>query len=177
LQDSYGHEYMPCPRTIKGWGGCLEASGFFCIWAVWVREWYAHFPFHVQVCHYPILTIWYQFIAMKDSCNLTAQDVGTLALWVMTAWTLILKHVHISFCQGWELVRFRVDSSLTDHLFQVNTMDNVFLILFDTLVVVVTLYNTLGLVIRSREFQMLPQKSLSQTLAEQGRLFHHYIVK
>jgi hypothetical protein len=69
------------------------------------------------------------------------------------------------------------NSSLTDHSFQAGTINTVFLILFDTLVVVVTLYNTLGPVRRSREFQMLPQKSLSQTLAEQGRLIHHYTSK
>jgi hypothetical protein len=59
----------------------------------------------------------------------------------------------------------------------VGTINIVFLVLFDTLVVIVTLYNTLGLVRRSREFQMLPRKSLIQTLAEQGRLIHHYTLK
>ncbi|KAF8460793.1 hypothetical protein JB92DRAFT_2269835 [Gautieria morchelliformis] len=49
-----------------------------------------------------------------------------------------------------------------------DTINNVFIILFDTLVVVATLYNTLGLVRRSREFPMLPQKSLSRNLAEQS---------
>ncbi|KAF8488973.1 hypothetical protein JB92DRAFT_2836189 [Gautieria morchelliformis] len=79
------------------------------------------------------------FIVVKGACNATAQELGAL------------------HCCG-----------LTDHLFLAETMNNVFLILFDTLVVVVTLYNTLGLVRRSREFQMLPRKSLTQTLAEQA---------
>jgi hypothetical protein len=50
-------------------------------------------------------------------------------------------------------------------------------ILSDTVFVVVTLYNTLGLVRRLREFQMLPRMSLTQTLAEQGRLIYHYALK
>ncbi|KAF8500647.1 hypothetical protein JB92DRAFT_893627 [Gautieria morchelliformis] len=65
---------------------------------------------------------------------------------------------------------------LTDHLFLAETMNNVFLILFDTLVVVVTLYNTLGLVRMSREFQMLPRKSLTQTLAEQGLIRFGFVL-
>jgi hypothetical protein len=83
--------------------------------------------------------------------------------------------LYFVLCQGWELLRF--SSSLTDHLFQAGTINNVFFILFDTLVVVVTLYNTLGLVRCSREFHLLPQKSLTQMLAEQGRLIHHYTLK
>ncbi|KAF8524768.1 hypothetical protein JB92DRAFT_2826964 [Gautieria morchelliformis] len=53
-------------------------------------------------------------------------------------------------------------------LYFLATINNVFIILFDTLVVVATLYNTLGLVKLSRGFQMLPRKSLTQILAEQG---------
>jgi hypothetical protein len=53
----------------------------------------------------------------------------------------------------------------------------VFLVLFDTLVVVVTLYNTLGLVRDSRELQLLPRKSLTQIVAEQGSLVHPYTLK
>ncbi|KAF8508280.1 hypothetical protein JB92DRAFT_3121029 [Gautieria morchelliformis] len=48
--------------------------------------------------------------------------------------------------------------------------------LFDTLIVVVTLYNTLGLVRLSREFQMLPRKSLTQILAEQGLIRYGFIL-
>ncbi|KAF8532149.1 hypothetical protein JB92DRAFT_1589207 [Gautieria morchelliformis] len=55
-------------------------------------------------------------------------------------------------------------------------LSNVFVILFDTLVVVVTLYNTLGLVRMSREFHMLPRKSLSQTLAQQGHMRYGFIL-
>ncbi|KAF8527743.1 hypothetical protein JB92DRAFT_2826116 [Gautieria morchelliformis] len=79
------------------------------------------------------------FIVARNGCNVTAQDLGALF-----------------FC------------SLTDHLFLADTINTVFIILFDTLVVVVTLYNTLGLVRRSREFQTTPQKSLTQILAEQA---------
>ncbi|KAF8527238.1 hypothetical protein JB92DRAFT_2826313 [Gautieria morchelliformis] len=79
------------------------------------------------------------FIAVKDTCNITAQDMDVLM-----------------FC------------SLTDHLSLADTISNVLNILFDTLVVVVTLYNTLGLMRHSREFKMLVRKSLAQTLAEQG---------
>ncbi|KAF8464312.1 hypothetical protein JB92DRAFT_2072430 [Gautieria morchelliformis] len=66
--------------------------------------------------------------------------------------------------------------SLTDHLFLAETINNVFIILFDTLVVVVTLYNTLGLVRRSREFQMLPRKSLPQILAEQSLIRYGFVL-
>jgi hypothetical protein len=54
--------------------------------------------------------------------------------------------------------------------FLVATLNAVFLILFDTLVVGVTLYNTLGLVRTSRKHLMLPRKPLTQIVAEQGRL-------
>jgi hypothetical protein len=37
---------MPCPSTMKGCGGWLEPSVFFCIWALWVRKGYAHFFSH-----------------------------------------------------------------------------------------------------------------------------------
>ncbi|KAF8509033.1 hypothetical protein JB92DRAFT_2949208 [Gautieria morchelliformis] len=48
-----------------------------------------------------------------------------------------------------------------------DTINDVFIMLFDTLVVVVTLYHTLGLVRRSREFPMLPQRFvLTITLAD-----------
>jgi hypothetical protein len=166
---------MLCPSTIKGCSGCLEASVFFCIWAVWVRKWYVHFSY--QVCHYSMLkyNMVSQFYIVKDTCNVTSQELGALNLWVTAAASL--EHVLVSFCQGWELVRFRFDSSLTDHLFQADTITTVFIVLFDTLVVVVTLYNTLGLVRCSREFQTLPRRSLTQTLAEQGRLIHPYTFK
>ena len=100
LQDSYGREYMPCPSTIKGCGGCLEASVFFCIWAVWVRKWYVHFFFHVQVCHYSILkhNMVSQFFIAKGACNVPAQDLGALNLWVTAA--AILEHVHICALSG-----------------------------------------------------------------------------
>ncbi|KAF8459725.1 hypothetical protein JB92DRAFT_3076807 [Gautieria morchelliformis] len=79
------------------------------------------------------------FFLTKEACNLTGPDITAIN------------------CCG-----------LTDHLFQAATIHDVFLILFGTLVVVVTLYNnTLGLVRRSREFPMLPQKSLTRNLAEQ----------
>ncbi|KAF8486637.1 hypothetical protein JB92DRAFT_1515042 [Gautieria morchelliformis] len=60
--------------------------------------------------------------------------------------------------------------------FVTETINNVFLILFDTLVIVVTLYNTLGLVRRSREFPMLSRTSLTQTLAEQGLIRYGFIL-
>ncbi|KAF8478326.1 hypothetical protein JB92DRAFT_3149608, partial [Gautieria morchelliformis] len=75
---------------------------------------------------------------------------------------------------GCEILMF--SCSLTDHLFLAETINNVFIILFDTLVVVVTLYNTLGLVRRSREFQMLPRKSLSQILAEQSLIRYGFVL-
>jgi hypothetical protein len=118
-------------------------------------------------------TIRWQFLVVKNTCNVTGQDLSAIELWVTAA--VIVDHVYISLCQGWELLRF--SSSLTDHLFQVNTISGVLLVLFETLVVVVTLHNTLGYVRRSREFQLLPQKSLTQTVADQGRLIHSYILK
>jgi hypothetical protein len=118
-------------------------------------------------------TIRWQFIVVKNTCNVTGQDLRAIDLWVTAA--VIVDHVYISLCQGWELLRF--SSSLTDHLFQVDTINGVLLVLFDTLVVVVTLHNTLGYVRRSREFQMLPRKSLTQTVADQGSLIHSYISK
>ncbi|KAF8461788.1 hypothetical protein JB92DRAFT_2191877 [Gautieria morchelliformis] len=60
--------------------------------------------------------------------------------------------------------------------FVTETINDMFIILFDTLVVVVTLYNTLGLVRRSREFQMLPRKSLTQTLAEQSLIRYGFVL-
>ncbi|KAF8480622.1 hypothetical protein JB92DRAFT_1758532 [Gautieria morchelliformis] len=60
--------------------------------------------------------------------------------------------------------------------FVTDTINNVSIILFDTLVVVVTLYNTLGLVRRSREFPMLPRKSLTQILAEQSLIRYGFVL-
>ncbi|KAF8461831.1 hypothetical protein JB92DRAFT_2186606 [Gautieria morchelliformis] len=62
------------------------------------------------------------------------------------------------------------------HFVSAETMANVFIILFDTLVVVVTLYNTLGLVRRSREFPVLPPKSLTQILAEQSLIRYGFVL-
>ncbi|KAF8486707.1 hypothetical protein JB92DRAFT_3022536 [Gautieria morchelliformis] len=63
-----------------------------------------------------------------------------------------------------------------DAIILVDTINTVFLMLFDTLVVVVTIYNTLGLMRHSREFQKFPGKSLSQTLAEQGLIRYGFVL-
>ncbi|KAF8526413.1 hypothetical protein JB92DRAFT_2873061, partial [Gautieria morchelliformis] len=68
------------------------------------------------------------------------------------------------------------DLAAYSSILRFDTIHDVFLILFDTLVVVVTLYNTLGVVRCSREFPMLPQKSLTQNLAEQSLIRYGFVL-
>ena len=52
--------------------------------------------------------------------------------------------------------------------FLVDFIENLLVIFFDTIVVAVTLSNTLGTLRQSREFQAFHAKSLTQVLAEQS---------
>jgi hypothetical protein len=89
----------------------------------------------------------------------------------------ILEHVHICALSGVRTFQVLFQFNKPNRSLQANAINDVSVILSDTFIVFLTLYNTLGPVRRSREFQMLPQKSLSQTLAEQGRLIYHYALK
>ena len=52
--------------------------------------------------------------------------------------------------------------------FLADFIDDILVIFFDTIVVAVTLSNTLGTLRQSREFQAFHAKSLTRFLAEQG---------
>ena len=52
--------------------------------------------------------------------------------------------------------------------FLVDFIDHILVIFFDTIVVAVTLSNTLGTLRKSREFQAFHAKSLTRVLAEQS---------
>ena len=52
--------------------------------------------------------------------------------------------------------------------FLVDFINNLLVIFFDTIVVAVTLSNTLGTLSQSREFRAFHRKSLMQVLIEQG---------
>ncbi|KAF8532137.1 hypothetical protein JB92DRAFT_1588614 [Gautieria morchelliformis] len=96
------------------------------------------------------------------------------------AWSPRSSSVHgqlrcdsVSRSQNW-MQRRRSGSGCST--FVTETMNDVFIILFDTLVVVATLYNTLGLMRRSRELRMLPRKSLTQILVEQGLIRYGFVL-
>ena len=66
------------------------------------------------------------------------------------------------------LVTFRIPIMC----FLVGFISDLFVIFFDTIVVVVTLSNTLGTLRQSREFRAFHAKSLTRVLAEQGMWSH-----
>ncbi|KAF8523852.1 hypothetical protein JB92DRAFT_2883201 [Gautieria morchelliformis] len=97
--------------------------------------------------------------------------------WVLGAFGLLL---YMGSFGSEVLIAVRNTCNPTAHdmgaIISAETINDIFIILFDTLVVVVTLYNTLGLVRRSRKFQMPPQKSLTQTLAVHGLIRYGFIL-
>jgi hypothetical protein len=50
----------------------------------------------------------------------------------------------------------------------VATIENTLLVMFDTIVVAVTLSNTIGTLMQLKQFQLAHAKSLTQVMVEQG---------
>ena len=149
---------MPFP-SLRDW---LLWRLVFCLLALSGVSW----------CVLHVLTLWWpiklvlHWIVCCNSGQLCINWDGPEQAWLVSCVDCIPSHVYSHNFQKWAFPRF--NSVLLLMHSPADTIDNIFLIIFDTVAVATMLSNSLGYLRQLRELRTFHTKSLTQVVIEQS---------